>query len=128
MEKDFDTWNKVKKDIHLKQTGLFCNTREIWWASIGLNVGSEEDGKNDLFERPVLIIKIFNRDMVRIVPITSTRREDDNHIYFEYENVAGSIRLSQMKTISTKRLSRKICRLDSDTFLLITDKLIKSLI
>ncbi len=80
MQKNFDTWNSIKKNINLKKKEIFCNQREIWWCSIGLNIGSEEDGKNELFERPVLIIKVFNRDTLRVIPLTSKNKQDEHHI------------------------------------------------
>lgn len=114
--KDFDTWNNLKKQIDEKKVTIFCNSREIWWCSIGLNVGSEEDGKNELFERPVLIIKIFNKDMLRVAPLTSKHKNDKNHIEIKYNDRVGSVITSQIKTISSKRLSRKLCRLDKNQF------------
>ncbi|MFA5871014.1 MAG: hypothetical protein WC842_03995 [Candidatus Paceibacterota bacterium] len=56
-KKDFDSWNIQKKKINTREKVIFCNIREIWWCSLGVNIGSEEDGKNELFERPVLILK-----------------------------------------------------------------------
>jgi len=106
----------MKKEINNKETNIFCNSREIWWCSIGLNIGSEEDGKNELFERPVLIIKVFNRDILRVVPLTSKYKNDKNHIQIKYNDRVGSIIISQIKTISSKRLSRKLCRLDKKQF------------
>ena len=116
MQKEFDSWNKKKKIINLKSKNIFCNQREIWWCSIGLNVGSEEDGKNELFERPVLIVDVFNRDMLRIVPLTSKNKIDLFHVQITYNDRFGSAIISQMKTISSKRLSRKLCRLDTIQF------------
>ena len=75
MAKNFDSWNKIKKQVDERKINIFCNQREIWWCSLGLNVGSEEDGKNELFERPVLIINVFNRDMIRVSPLTSKNKE-----------------------------------------------------
>ena len=61
MNKDFDTWNEEKKGLEIVAPDtLIFHEREIWWSSIGLNVGDEEDGKNDLFERPVLVLRKFN--------------------------------------------------------------------
>lgn len=114
--KNFDSWNNLKKEIDKKDIKIFCNSREIWWCSIGLNIGSEEDGKNELFERPVLIIKVFNRDMLRIAPLTSKVKDDKNHIQIKYNERVGSVIFSQIKTISSKRLSRKLCRLDKKQF------------
>jgi mRNA interferase MazF len=94
----------------------FCNQREIWWCCIGLNVGSEVDGKNELFERPVIIIKVFNSNMIRVAPLTSKIKEDSHHYIIRYLGREGSVILSQMKTISPKRLSRKMTRLDKVQF------------
>ena len=116
MEKDFDTWNNLKKDINQRDIKIYCNTREIWWCSLGLNIGSEEDGKNELFERPVLIEKVFSTTMCRVLPLTSKSRNDANHVPITYLEREGSVILSQLKTISTKRLSRKLCRLEKEQF------------
>lgn len=123
MEKNFDEWNKLKKDIHHREIEIFCNQREIWWCSLGLNIGSEEDGKNELFERPIVVLKVFNRNMLRVAPLTSRCKEDDHHVSINYNNRTGSVILSQVKTISSKRLSRKLCRLDVGQFLKVMEKL-----
>ena len=39
--KDFDTWNMLKKHIHQKRFSAFVHAREVWWCSLGLNVGTE---------------------------------------------------------------------------------------
>ena len=62
--KDFDSWNTEKKQ--LEEFGpdvLIFHEREIWWCSIGVNLGDEQDGKNELFERPVLVVRKFNRKL-----------------------------------------------------------------
>ena len=60
--KDFDKWNKRKKKIDYNNTkNILPKIKEVWWLSIGLNVGVEEDGKNSNFERPVLVVRVFNR-------------------------------------------------------------------
>jgi mRNA interferase MazF len=123
MDKDFDAWNTLKKKINNKENMIFCNPREIWWCSLGLNIGSEEDGKNQLFERPILIIKVFNKNMVRVVPFTGKIKYDRNHAIIKFNNQTESAKLSQLKTISTKRLSRKIGRLDDLQF----NKIIRAL-
>ena len=123
MPKDFDHWNEIKKKINDREKLVFCNRREIWWCSLGLNIGVEEDGKNQLFERPVLIIKVFNDKMLRVAPLTGKVKEDKYHITINYNARVGSVILSQLKTISSKRLSRKLCRLDEEQF----DKVIERL-
>ena len=45
--KNFDDWNKIKKDIEKSKIDKVFHTQEIWWCSIGINIGFEEDGKNN---------------------------------------------------------------------------------
>lgn len=124
---DFDIWNNLKKKISTDRESIFCNPKEIWWCFLGKNIGSEQDGKNYSFERPVLIIKIFNQDLCRIIPLTSRFRNDSNHVGIHYLEKDASIIISQMKTISTKRLSRKITILDDTQFQKVIEKSINSL-
>ena len=124
MKKDFDKWNLLKKEINDKDNiDIFCNQREIWWCSLGLNIGSEEDGKNELFERPILILKVFNKRILRVAPLTSSYKNDEHHFGIKYNSREGSVILSQIKTISSCRLSRKLCRLEEKQFLKILEKI-----
>ncbi len=62
MQKDFDRWNNQKKVIQqLNNQGILFSEREVWWCALGENIGDEENGKNELFERPVLIIRKCRR-------------------------------------------------------------------
>ena len=110
MKKDFDKWNKEKKEVDKKvvNRNLFFYPREIWWCSAGLNIGVEADGKNENFERPMLIIKKFNADMIWALPLTTKEKQNKYHYKLEHENIKSWVILSQIKTISTKRLLRKI--------------------
>lgn len=47
-DKDFDGWNIKKKEINSKfhKPPMF-KERDIWWISVGINVGFEEDGKHE---------------------------------------------------------------------------------
>jgi hypothetical protein len=44
-QKEFDNWNNQKKDIHEKENIPYFHDREIWYASFGVNIGVEQDGK-----------------------------------------------------------------------------------
>ena len=78
MGKDFDTWNKEKKVVDKKAVNqsLFFHVREIWWCSTGLNIAVEADGKNENFERPMLVIKKFNADMIWVLPLTTKEKQN----------------------------------------------------
>jgi len=56
MLKRFSEWFGLKMKLHdRQQTPPLVSEREIWWASVGENVGSEINGKSALFSRPVII-------------------------------------------------------------------------
>jgi len=54
--KKFFDWTELKIKIHSQERVFYFREREIWWTSLGLNIGFEQNGKNKRFERPVLIL------------------------------------------------------------------------
>ena len=124
--KDFDKWNKRKKlidSLKLKENFWF-KEREIWWCALGVNIGYEQDGKNNNFERPVLILKVFNKEVLFIAPLT-TREKDGKYYYnFKYDNEISSVILSQVRLISSKRLLRKIKTLNNNDFIKIKERIL----
>jgi len=73
-KKDFDRWNELKKKLHQRDEKILFHEREIWWCSLGLNIGFEEDGKHSLFERPVLIVRKFNKYVLWVLPLTRSHK------------------------------------------------------
>lgn len=117
MKKDFDTWNMYKKHVHLDGTSKFYHVREIWWCSLGINIGHEQDGGGEESRRPVLILKGLSKDTCLVIPLT---RSAHTH---QYRIPIGSIDgeeatavISQIRVVDTKRLVRKIQYLDKDMF------------
>lgn len=90
----------------------YFHEREIWWTNLGTNVGFEEDGKNMQHERPVIVLKKFNKDLFWALPLTS--KEKSNKYYFGFKYIEnkkekkGIAILSQVRAMSSKRLLRKI--------------------
>lgn len=122
--KAFDIWNSRKKLIENKEFRGYVREREIWWFSLGLNIGDEEDGKNDLFERPVLILKKFNARLVLVVPLTTKVKDSKYYFKFTHRSVIYAAMLSQLRPISTKRLSRNVRRMDVDLFSQISEEIV----
>ena len=117
MQKDFDTWNKYKKEIDTQKGLKFYHAQEVWWCRLGLNIGSEQDGTGDGFERPVLIIKGLSRKTCIVLPLTSSAQIHPMRL--PLGDVGGknaSALLSQIRTIDTKRLIEKVCFLDGHRF------------
>jgi mRNA interferase MazF len=109
MNKPFDQWNELKKNLQRQnQQIFFFHEREIWWCSLGINLGSEQDGRNDTFERPVLIVKKFNQDIFLGLPLTTAIKEGKYYYETTHEDRHYSVVLSQMRLLDKKRLQRKI--------------------
>ena len=106
--KDFDSWNEEAKKLNAATFKGFFYAREIWWCALGINIGSEQDGKNESFERPVLIIKKINKDLLWVLPLTSRIIEDEFRISTGSTGMLSQLLLHQLKSISSKRLLRKM--------------------
>lgn len=126
MQKDFDHWNTLKKKLDSSQPHFYFHEREVWWTSLGLNIGDEQDGKNRYFERPVLILKKFNNRVALVLPLTTTNKTNlfVQPIYASFLKRKSFIILSQIRLISTKRLLRREGRIDSLQFSRIQQRLI----
>ncbi len=109
MQKPFDVWNERKKSLEYSKATVYAHEREIWWCSLGVNVGVETDGKNADFERPVIVVRVYNLDALLILPITSKKSANRFH-YHANTKTHGSVwvKLTQARVVSSKRLLRKI--------------------
>ncbi len=108
IQKDFDGWMARKKMINAMPGTAFAHPREIWWCSFGVNVGAEIDGKNDNYERPVIVIKVYNKETLLVLPITSKQKDDKFHHKINADKKTVWVKLTQHRVISNKRLIRKI--------------------
>lgn len=115
-KKNYLVWHVLKAKINQKLPLGNYHEREIWWCSLGANIGFEEDGKNQLFERPVLILKKFNQEIFVGVPLTTTRKNNKYYYLLEAGGLEGSIILSQLRTLSSRRLQRKLGRIGKKKF------------
>ena len=122
-------WTKLKLKIHNKpdDNTVFFQEREIWWVSLGINIGSEQNGKHGNFERPVLVLKKFNKYTLWIIPITSKHKSQKYYFNLFLDGILYCFNLSQLRLISSKRLLRKMAVLPEDKFKKIQE-LIKELI
>jgi mRNA interferase MazF len=115
-KKDFDSWNEKKKNIDQKEISerVFFNEREIWWGFLGLNIGYEQDGKNKNFERPLLIVRKFNRNIVWVLPLTTIAK--NNKFHYKLKSSGSIVILSQIRLLSTKRFLRLVETINENEF------------
>lgn len=117
MDKDFNSWNKQKKDIHTNGENKFYHPRDVWWCNLGVNVGYEQDGTGEDKGRPVVIIVGFSKNVCLIVPLTKSKKNNKYYIKVGMiNNKEASVIISQIRLIDTKRLGKKIDVLDRNIF------------
>ena len=115
--KDFDKWNKKKKYIdNVDIQYVSIKEGEIWWCSLGLNIGDEENGKHYDFERPVLILKKFNNRMCVVLLLSSQMGNPRFYYKINYDNKTSHVILSQIRLISVKRFKRVVTTLSYGQF------------
>lgn len=117
---EYNKWNSVKKELS-KVSGPVFEERQVWWTSIGYNLGDESFGKNQLFERPVLILKKLSSRAFIGVPITTTESKGSYFYTFEYFDDLDVSRkvylmLHQARIFSCKRLIRKLTKINDNDF------------
>jgi len=123
MKKDFDKWNEHKKTIDSINTDLYFYERDIWWCSLGINVGFEQDGKNEYFTRPVLVLKKFSKDVFIGVPLSTSNKEGRYYFKFNFQEQKSNALLSQVRLFDTKSLKDKLGRLPKNIFKEIRQKI-----
>jgi len=116
MQKDFDGWSKRKQRINAKRAAAYAHPREVWWCSLGVNIGAETDGKNRNFERPVLVMRVYNKDTLLVLPITSKAKDDAFHQRIAVRVGPVWVKLTQSRVISSQRLLRKVDTIPEETF------------
>ena len=126
----YDEWNEVKKVTTQKERNVGFKQRDIFWVRIGQNIGSEEFGKGNEFQRPVLIVRKLTHDLFIGIPLTSSLKEDNDYFYtFEFFNKQkkaiskNSAMILQMKSFDKKRLMGKIGVLQKEDFNIIIEKI-----
>lgn len=128
MSKNFGVWCGSKKDLHDNKTRVFFSEREIWSASLGTNIGFEQDGKGERFLRPVIVLKKFNNQVLWCIPLTRNQKKGKYYFSFSFMSQVSVAILSQIRLIDSKRLQYKIGTMGQDNFAEIKEKLRQLLI
>ena len=90
--------------------------REIWWCSIGVNIGFESDGKNRLFNRPILVIRKFNNRLFWGVPLTTKIKDNPYYHRFLFNEKAQCAMITHLRLYDSKRMTHKMGQLSKNQF------------
>lgn len=116
-KKRFNEWILLKEKIHERNYNApYVSEGEIWWASVGENVGSEIDGKSSLFSRPVLIYKKLSHHFYFVVPTTTKDKTGSWYVQFKHRGKKMVACLQQSRSMDYRRLSSKLGEMDGKAF------------
>ncbi len=111
--KRFLEWIKLKEQLHVSvaKPPLF-KEGEIWWCSLGENIGIEINGKSKDFTRPVLIFRKLSREGFLAVPMSTKNKWGTWYVRVNQSGRAVTVLLSQIRVVSSNRLHSKMGELD----------------
>lgn len=111
--KKFLKWIGLKQRLHESDhQPPLVSQGDIWWVSIGENVGSEVNGKSDLFSRPVIILKKLAHSFYFVIPTTTQKRTGTWYVQFRHQEKNMFACLHQARTIDHRRISSKLGTID----------------
>ncbi|OGN23068.1 MAG: hypothetical protein A2918_03565 [Candidatus Yanofskybacteria bacterium RIFCSPLOWO2_01_FULL_42_49] len=117
MKKDFQAWHKKKEQVNDVEKRPFFHEREIWFCHLGANVGFEQDGVGEDFQRPIVIIRKFNNDICWVIPLSKTKKRNKYYFAFQFDAITTSVAiLSQIRLLDAQRLSRRIGEMNKEEF------------
>ena len=122
--KDFAAWHEIKSATDARNTSrILIRIGAVWLIRLGVNVGSELDGKGNEFLRPVIVIRKINDQRFFGIPVSSKVTED----YFRQKFILlGEQRdavLSDIRAFDKKRCMRFMTMLDTETIHIITQRI-----
>lgn len=120
--KQFMEWIELKEKLHYRaHKPPLVSERDIWWISVGENVGSEINGKNDLFSRPAIIFRKLAHGFYFVIPTTTQSKTGSWFVPFEHRGRRMVACLHQVRTIDYRRLSSRLGTMDTNDFQRIQD-------
>ena len=121
--KQFNKWNELKQKLDDQNTVPFFNERQIWWCSVGINVGHEQDGKGITSSRPVLVVKKFNNRLFWGVPLSTKIKKSPHYHTFNFKGRDQSALLTQLRLWDANRITRRMGHIDPKQLAEIREKL-----
>lgn len=110
--KKFVEWSETKIKIDSRaHTPPMFNEGEIWWCSIGENIGTEISGKGKLFRRPVIILRKLDRYSFIGTPLTHTVRIGSWYEHIDINGVSNTVLLVQTRHFDYRRMTITMCKI-----------------
>ena len=115
MLKRFLEWIQFKQFLHESaHIPPFFKEGEIWWCSVGENIGSEVNGKSERFTRPVFILRKYDKYMFLGLPLTTKAKTGTWYCAIDFSNKPQTVVLAQGRVFDYRRLKERMGELEAD--------------
>lgn len=109
----FKEWFKLKISLWNSKSRVIFKQGDIWWCSLGMNVGEEVIGKGDKFTRPVLVFRKFTSNSFLGLPLTKQEKKGTWYVEISIHKEKRWVMLNQARVLDKKRLTSRIGALDN---------------
>ncbi len=119
----YDEWNNLKKKVSKSNKQILFKEGEVWWCSLGYNIGTETFGKGRIFSRPILILKKLSNETSICIPLTTKIKVGSWFVRIQIHDVDNYVMLNQIRMLHAKRFQRRMFVVGNSTFNTIKEKL-----
>lgn len=109
-------WCKLKIAIWNQESKAVFKQGDVWWCSLGVNLGEEMFGKGAKFTRPVLIFRKFTGNSFLGLPLTKHEKRGSWYVEITIHKEKRWVMLNQARILDRKRLTNRIAELDGADF------------
>jgi UDP-N-acetylglucosamine 1-carboxyvinyltransferase len=115
--KRFLEWLGLKEKLHsVYRKPPLVSEGDIWWTSMGENIGREINGKNEKFSRPVLIFKKLSKELYVVIPFTSQQHTGSWYVPYKFGKKNMYACLHQVRSIDYRRFYTRLTQMGSEDF------------
>ncbi len=111
-EVSLNEWNELKLFLHLQPKSPNIKEGEVWWCSLGENVGTEINGKGKMYSRPILIYRKLGRMQFLGIPLSTQAHEGTWYVNFRFKHREQYAALNQIRVINVFRLQERMGTID----------------
>ena len=124
-DETYDLWNEKKKQVSRIQHPHDFHFRQgdIWWCSLGKNIGTESFGKGEEFRRPILVLKKLSHEACIAIPLSTQSKTGTWFLEFDFQGEKRCALLYQIRMVHSKRFQRLIGQIGEPEMILVKEKL-----
>lgn len=121
----FKNWCRLKVTLWNTPSTIVFKQGDIWWCSLGMNLGEEIFGKGEKLTRPVLIFRKFTSNYFLGLPLTTQEKQGSWYVEITIHGKKNWVMLNQARILDKKRLTNRIMTLDDTYFKSVKDSFLK---